>query len=288
MNYAAGLQKALEYIERHLADEIDVSEIARQAACSPFYFQRIFGLLCGMTLGEYIRNRRLAIAGSELRNADCKVIEVALKYGYDSPESFTRAFTKFHGITPSAAKKGSCALRSFSPLSVNLTLKGGIVMNYKIIEKKAFYVLEKVSRHSLADSKNKVTIPAFWTECRNDGTLNTLINVTSDKKFILGICYAQKDGEDSFEYSVAAVCSEDTPVPAGFRKNLIPARTWAVFDCVGAMPDAIQKTWQAVVSEFFPASRYRPTYEMDVEAYADGDMDAEDYRSELWVPIEKD
>ena len=155
MDYATGLQRALEYIEQHLQDETDISQIAKQAACSPFYFQRIFGLLCGMTLGEYIRNRRLAIAGSELQNKDQKVIDIAFKYGYDSPESFTRAFTKFHGVTPSQVKKGNCKLRSFSPLSVNLILKGGFIMNYKIVEKEAFCVLEKVSRHSVSDEKKQ-------------------------------------------------------------------------------------------------------------------------------------
>lgn len=288
MEFAAGIQKALEYIERHLEDETDVSEIARQAACSPFYFQRIFGLLCGITLGEYIRNRRLALAGSELMNSDSRVIDVALRYGYESPESFTRAFTKFHGITPSEAKKGGCILRSFSPLSVNLILKGGIVMNYKIIDKEEFYVLEKVSEHSLKGDKNKETVPAFWTQCHNDGTVNSLIGATTDKTFIFGICYGQKEPVDAFEYSVAAVCNENTPVPKGFRKNLIPARSWAVFECVGAMPDAIQETWRAIVSEFFPTSKLRPTYEMDIEAYPDGDMNAENYRSEIWIPVEKD
>lgn len=288
MEFAAAIQKALDYIEQHLEDETDVSEIARRAACSPFYFQRIFGLLCGITLGEYIRNRRLALAGSELMNSDNKVIDVALKYGYDSPESFTRAFTRFHGVTPSEAKKGGCILRSFSPLSVNLTLKGGIVMNYKIIDKKEFYVLEKVSVHSLNGGKNKKSVPAFWTQCHNDGTVNSLLSVTADKTFIFGICYGQKEQADTFEYSVAALCGENTPVPVGFRKNTIPARSWAVFECVGAMPDAIQETWRAIVSEFFPTSKYRPTYEMDLEAYTDGDMNAEDYRCEIWVPIEKD
>lgn len=189
MDYATGLQRALEYIERHLEDELELSKIAENAACSPFYFQRIFGLLCGMTLGEYIRNRRLAIAGSELSKTDSKVIDVAFKYGYDSPESFTRAFTKFHGVTPSQVKKGGCVLRSFSPLSVNLILKGGISMNYKIVKKEAFYVLEKVSRHSVNDEENRKSIPAFWTQCHRDGTVCSLARETKED-YVLGICYS--------------------------------------------------------------------------------------------------
>lgn len=287
MDYAVGLQKALDYIELHLDDDLDVSEIAKQAACSQFYFQRIFGLLCGMTLGEYIRNRRLAIAGSRLQQTNTKVIDVALKCGYNSPESFTRAFYKFHGITPSQAKNGGCVLRSFSPFSVKLTIKGGIVMNYKIIEKEAFYILEKTSKHSLREGENKTSVPAFWTQCHKDGTINQLICNTSDDEYIYGICYGQKNGSETFDYSVAALCDENTPVPDGFKKTLIPARTWAVFECVGTMPKAIQETWQTIVSEFFPTSDYRPTYEMDIEAYPDGDMDSGDYKCEIWVTVQK-
>lgn len=287
MDYATGLQRALEYIERHLEDELELSKIAENAACSPFYFQRIFGLLCGMTLGEYIRNRRLAIAGSELSKTDSKVIDVAFKYGYDSPESFTRAFTKFHGVTPSQVKKGGCVLRSFSPLSVNLILKGGISMNYKIVKKEAFYVLEKVSRHSVNDEENRKSIPAFWTQCHRDGTVCSLAREAKED-YVLGICYSQKENGDTFEYSVAAVCDRDMPVPAGYRKNLIPARTWAIFECVGAMPDAIQTMWHMIVSEFFLTSGYHSTEEMDIEAYPDGDTASADYRSEIWIAVEKD
>ncbi len=285
--YIAGIKKALEYIESHLQDELNVSEIAKQANCSPFYFQRIFGLLCGMPLGEYVRNRKLAVAGSELQKTKGKVIDIALKFGYDSPESFTRAFTKFHGVTPSQAKKKNTVLRSFSALSVKLLLKGGNFMNYKIVEKEAFYVLEKVSKHTVANDENNKTIPEFWARCREDGTVQRLLEKTTDGTFLFGICYAQKENTDTFNYSVAALCDKDTAVPDGFEKTLIPTRTWAVFECVGAMPTAIQDLWREIVSEFFPASGYVPTQEFDIEAYADGDMSAANYHSQIWVPVQK-
>lgn len=161
------------------------------------------------------------------------------------------------------------------------------IMDYKIIDKKAFYVIEKTSRHSTCQNENNATVPEFWEKCRKDGTIAKLIDSTFDQTFIYGICYGAKDGSDSFDYSVAALCDEHTPAPDGFRKTLIPARTWAVFNCVGAMPKAIQQTWQAIVSEFFPTSGYTPTYEFDIEAYPDGDMDSDEYRSEIWVPVQK-
>ncbi len=135
MEYIKGIQNAIEYIETHLAEEISTDEVAKRAAMSPFYFQRIFGILCGVTLGDYIRFRRLSLAAVELCNGGAKIIDVAFKYGYETPESFTRAFTKFHGISPREAKANKEKLKHFSRLSVKITLSGGKTMDYQIVEK---------------------------------------------------------------------------------------------------------------------------------------------------------
>lgn len=161
MDWLTGIQNAINYIEENLTEKIDYDEAAKQASCSSFYFQRIFSILCGITLGDYIRNRRLTLAGNELSATDNKVIDIALKYGYESPESFTRAFSKFHGVTPSDAKKDGSKLKSFSPLSVKLTLSGGNIMDYKIIEKTAFDIIEKVEAHTVDNSENAKSILTF-------------------------------------------------------------------------------------------------------------------------------
>lgn len=288
MDYITGIQRAIDYIEDHICDELNYDDIADKAACSSFYFQRIFGILCGVPLGEYIRNRRLTLAGSELINTDAKIIDIAFKYGYESPESFTRAFSKFHGITPSDARKDSNKLKSFSRLSVHIIMKGGSIMNYKIIEKPRFKVLEKVETQSVRDEENKNSIPEFWTRCHNDGTVKFLSGIASDNKFIFGICYGntQKDS-DTFDYAIGAVCDENCTAPDGFRISEIPARTWAMFECVGAMPNAMQDTWHKICTGFFPTAGYAPTQEMDIEAYSNGDMSSADYKSEIWVPIKR-
>ena len=288
MDWITGIQNAVNYVEEHLTEDIDYDEVAKEAACSNFYFQRIFGILCGISLGDYIRNRRLTLAGNELCASNDKVIDVAMKYGYDSPESFTRAFSKFHGITPSEAKKNGSKLKSFSRISVKITLSGGSVMNYKIIEKESFDIIEKVESHSIENEANAKSIPDFWTRSHNDGTVKTLLDVTVDKTFIFGVCYGNlPENAKTFDYSIAVACSKDTAVPEGFRRSTIPARTWAVFECKGAMPDAIQNLWHKIVSEFFPTSSYQPTYEMDIEAYSEGNMSDPDYRSEIWIPVIK-
>ena len=288
MDWITGIQNAINYIEEHLTEEIDYEIVAKEAACSSFYLQRIFSILCGMTLGDYIRNRRLTLAGNELSAADDKVIDIALKYGYESPESFTRAFSRFHGVTPSEAKKDGSKLKSFSRLSVKITLNGGNIMDYKIIEKDAFDIIEKVESHPVEDSENAKSIPAFWTRSHNDGTVKTLLDTTTDRTYIFGVCYGNlPENAKTFDYSIAAKCDNNTVVPEGFRKNTIPARTWAIFECKGAMPNATQDMWHKIVSEFFPTSSYQPTYEMDIEAYTEGNMGSPDYRSEIWVPVIK-
>ena len=288
MDWITGIQNAINYIEEHLTEEIDYEIVAKEASCSSFYLQRIFSILCGMTLGDYIRNRRLTLAGNELSAADDKVIDIALKYGYESPESFTRAFSRFHGVTPSKAKKDGSKLKSFSRLSVKITLSGGNIMDYKIIEKNAFDIIEKVEAHTVENSENAKSIPDFWMRSHNDGTVKTLLDTTTDRTYIFGVCYGNlPENAKTFDYSIAAKCDNNTVVPEGFRKNTIPARTWAVFECKGAMLNAMQDMWHKIISEFFPTSGYQPTYEMDIEAYTDGNMGSPDYRSEIWVPVIK-
>lgn len=284
MDWTRSFQRSIDYIEENITEPLDIGGIARQMNISPFYYQKIFSIICGFSVGEYIRNRRLALAGSELARSDEKIIEIALKYGYDTPEGFTRAFVKFHGVSPSAARKGA-PIRSYARLSVTITMKGGSVMDYKVVKKEAFKVIEKKVTCSVSEDSN-VELPKFWERCHSDGTVKKLLELTSDKTDIFGICYAHtQEKNQTFDYSIAAKFDENAEIPSGFTANVIPARTWIVFECKGAMPDAIQQLWHRICTEFFPSSSYEPTYEMDIEAYKDGDMSSPDYRSEIWVPV---
>ena len=133
MNWIQGIQRAIDYVEANITEDINYEEVAKQAYSSVFHFQRVFGILCGFSLGDYIRMRRLSLAGEELSNGNAKVIDVAMKYGYDTPESFSRAFTRFHSISPSESKHGG-NVKIFTPLSVKLTLTGGSKMDYRIVK----------------------------------------------------------------------------------------------------------------------------------------------------------
>ena len=138
MEWIQSISEAINYIEENLTEELSVEQIAKEVHISPFYFQKGFSMLCGYTVSEYIRLRRLALAGSELISTDRKIIDIALKYGYDSPDSFTKAFTRFHGVTPTTVRKNGAIIKSFAPLKISFTLKGGFTMDYKIVEKEAF------------------------------------------------------------------------------------------------------------------------------------------------------
>ena len=225
-------------------------------------------------------------AGNERINFEDVI--VALKYGYDSPESFTRAFVRFHGITPSEAKKDGKRLKALSRVSVQIIMRGGSVMNYKIVTKEAFPVLERTEQHSIDDEQNKNTVPDFWTRSHADGTVKRLLAQAPEQEYIFGICYGNAPKEvKTFDYSIAAPYGGGR-IPDGFRVTEIPARTWAVFECRGPLPGSIQETWHKICTEFFPTAGYQPTYEMDIEAYPNPDrMSAGDYCCEIWVAVEK-
>lgn len=141
MEWMEAISKAIQYIEEHITEDLSLEMIAEQVNISSFYFQKGFAMLCGLTISEYIRNRRLALAANDLVTGKEKIIDIALKYGYDSPDSFTRAFTRFHGVTPTIARKEQVLLKAFAPLKIKLSLEGGYLMDYKIVKKEAFKVI---------------------------------------------------------------------------------------------------------------------------------------------------
>lgn len=162
MNWVKTIEDSIEYIERNLTEDLTVGRIAQEVNTSAFYFQRGFSMLCGYTVGEYVRMRRLSIAGEELLASDVKVIDIAMKYGYDSPDSFTKAFTRFHGSTPTDVRRGGAMLKSFAPLHIKLTLEGGNTMEYRIEKKPAFKVMGVFKNFSYENANAEV--PQFWNE----------------------------------------------------------------------------------------------------------------------------
>ena len=272
-----GITNAIAYIEEHLTEDIDIDEIAGKACVSSFYFQKIFNVLCGFTVGEYIRNRRLTLAAQELCATNIKVIDVAVKYGYDSPDSFARAFTKFHGVNPSAAREQGSNLSYFAPLKIKLTLEGGTMLEYKIVEKSQFTVMGKSRSFNTETSYGE--IPEFWQE-----------HMKSDESKIVcgmyGICM-DSDGKN-FDYLIADNYIPWNEIPQGYETKVIPAGTWAVFPCHGALPKALQDVNTKIWSEWLPSAKaYKLAGNYNIEMYTPPCENAQEDYSEIWIPVEK-
>ena len=291
MDWITGIQRAVDYVEEHILEPIDYEEVARQAYSSGFHFQRVFSVLCGFTLGSYIRMRRLSMAGKELASSDSRVIDVAFKYGYETPESFSRAFARFHGVAPSQAKQGGVALKSFSPISVKLILDGGNMINYRIETKEAFQL---VCKKMQAEGRMELTperISDFWTTCNADGSITELCRYIPEdnifKNFIVGVTFGRDATNPEYPYAIGAHYDGTPIAESDLTIEEIPAHTYVVFPCTGRMPEAFIKLYQQIFSEFFPVSEYQPCGGADFEAYPSTDVSDPAYTCEIWIAVEK-
>ena len=275
--WSEGISRAIDYMEEHLTEDLDIQTIAGEACVSGFYFQKIFCALCGFTVGEYIRNRRLTLAAQELSSGKARVLDVALKYGYDSPDSFPRAFTRFHGVSPSAAREKGSQLRSFAPLKIKLTLEGGTMLEYRITEKAQFTVMGLTRQFNMDTSYQE--IPRFWSE-----------HMKSEQGAVVcgmyGICLGGNG--KLFNYMIADNYLPWNEVPPHCETRVIPAGTWAVFPCRGPLPQTLQDVNTQIWSEWLPACKaYRLAGNYNIEMYGSPAEKPEDTYSEIWIPIEK-
>ena len=279
MDWVQGVKNAIRYIEDNITEDLSYDEIAGRAYVSSFYFQRAFSILCGVTLGEYIRNRRLTLAGMELLSGEVKIIDAAVKYGYDSPDSFAKAFTRFHGISPSSAKKEGANLKSVTPLKIIFKLEGGNTMDYRLEAKDSFTVIG-TAREFNGDT-SYVEIPKFWDEHFSSGG-GEYVNGQ------YGICFDSDSSCGLFNYMIADCAEGKGEIPDRYKKMDIPAKTWAVFPVKGALPTALQQLNTKIWGEWLPNCN---EYEMDgdfcIEMYTCGDTKSADYYSEIWIPVKK-
>ncbi len=278
--------ESIEYIEENLDGELTVEAIAQKAYMSKFHFQRMFSMLTGFTVSEYVRNRRLTKAAQEIINSDVKIIDIAMKYGYESPEAFTKAFRSIHGISPTFAKKDIHSLKAFPKLSFHIQIKGDVEMDYKIVEKESFHVVGKSIRTTTIGGENNRKIAAFWNESNTNGFSRELAK-NCGPLGLLGICMDFDQQQENLTYFIATEKNVKS-IPEEWEERVIPSATWAVFSVIGAMPDAMPKVWERIFSEWFPATGYEHAGGPEMEVYlSEDDPSSEDYYSEIWVPIKK-
>ena len=272
-----GFQASIDYMEQHLTEPLDIEKIAGQALLSPFYYQRMFGALCGMTVGEYVRARRMTLAAQELAAGRIRVIDAALKYGYDSPDSFAKAFQRFHGVTPSQARDPGAPLRSFAPMHIKISMEGGKMLEYSIMEKAPFTVVGMKRRFSSETSYQEV--PKFWQEWMQ----------AEDKKLMgmFGLC-TDENGKE-FDYWIADLYAPWNEVPEGCETRVIPGGLWAQFTCRGPLPDSLQSVNTQIWSEWLPNLKgYTLAGNYSLEFYMPPAEKPEDNVNYIWIPLKKD
>ena len=275
LGWIEGIQASIDYMEHNLTQALEIETIAGKAALSPFYYQRIFGALCGMTVGDYIRARRMTLAAQELSRKDARVIDVAMKYGYDAPDSFAKAFRMFHGITPSQAREPGVHLRSFAPLHIKITMEGGTMLEYQIV-KKAPFTIVGVKKRFHSDSSYQ-EIPKFWDEWMAQGEKRPILGT-------FGVCL-DMDGKE-FDYWIADLYFPWEEIPTGCETRVIPESVWAQFPCtLKSLQDTNTKIW----SEWLPALEgYSLAGEYDVEVYLPPKDGEKEMSVAIWVPLKKD
>ena len=295
MEWIRQLQEALSYIEKHLPDHIGYDEVAQHVYMSGYSFHRTFSLMAGMTVTEYIRLRRLSLAAQELQATDISVLDAALKYGYETPESFSKAFARFHGVTPRQAKLPGTPLRMFNPLNIRVSLEGGTIMEYRM-EKTAsqrFIALVRAFPNEIISDEADHSIPDFWDECYARNLIEPLRRLCPEgKRDLYGLCSPKKDENNRFRYGIGVLIDSDSAIPnaesllrSGYEIWETEPTDYVVFQCFGRDGQCISDAWSRFYREFLPQSGFRQTERTDYEIYPE--KGESDLFCELWIPVER-
>ncbi|MGM1032707.1 MAG: AraC family transcriptional regulator [Bacillota bacterium] len=289
MDSLKNMNGAIKFIEENLTNEIDFKEVARLAYCSEYHFKRMFSFLAGISLSEYIRRRRLTLAAFELKKSNIKVIDIAIKYGYSSPDSFARAFQHLHGITPSEARSNGHSLKAYPPMSFQLSIKGGNEMNYRIEEKEAFHIIGIKKRVPIIFNGVNPEIASMWKSL-DEKTINELKNLSNVEP--LGLLSASANFSEGrleekgeLDHYIGAATTRECP--DNLTQLNVDASTWAVFEAVGPFPQTLQNVWGRIYSEWFPSSNYEQREGPEILWNENKDLTSPTFRSEIWIPVMK-
>lgn len=289
MDSLSNMNKAMEYIEEHLTEDIDYSDISKIACCSEYHFKRMFSFLSGVGLSEYIRRRRLTLAALDLKDKRLRIIDVAVKYGYDSADSFSRAFHSMHGILPSEVRNLNIQLKAYPRMTFQLSIKGGCEMNYRIVEKGSFKIVGFKKRVPIIFNGVNPEI-AKMTELLTPEVIKKLKELSNAEP--TGIISASTNfSEGRMEekgeldhYIGVATSSDET---AEFDVLKVEDSTWAIFESIGPFPETLQNVWGRIYSEWFPSSGYESVPGPEMLWNESQDTKDSNYRSEIWIPVRK-
>ena len=311
MDWLTSFKKAIDYMETHMLSDIGAKDVADAVHISPSYFQKSFKIVTGYSIGEYLRNRRLYLAGMDVLNAvpadnsplqknpkalaDKTVLDLAYKYGYDTPESFTKAFSRFHGMSPTQLKSQPTKIKVFLPLIVEISIRGGNKMEFQL-EKRQSMQMIGLGRIFSYDTSYQ-DIPKFWCEfCSRYCTQDTpaspeeqAIRQTIAECIVgeFGVCVEDIDDGEHFHYYIAGAY-QGGAVPEGMSVFEIPASEWAKFNCIGRIPQNLQTVNTRIFSEWLPGNQeFEMSMPMNIEWYSNGNTESDDYVSAIWIPVKR-
>lgn len=285
MEWLTRLNQAIDYIENNLDGSISYDKAAQIACCSTYYFQRMFSYIAGVPLSEYIRRRRMTKAAFELLTTDMKVMDVALKYGYESPTSFNRAFQSVHGVSPSVARVQGTMLNAYPPVRFSISVTGGGNMSYRIEKKEAIRIVGVRTALQEDMEKNQKTVPLFWDRILESTLFSDICGLADKDSYgIFGIT-AYTNPQDIYYYIAVPT---DKPVPDGMVEFEIPAATWVIFECNGLFKESVQNIFKRFLTEWLPFSGYEYAELPDIEVYPAGHQGSKSGHAEVWIAVRKE
>ena len=281
MEWVERLNSAVNYIEENIKETIDLEEVSKIACCSTYHFQRMFAYIADIPLSEYIRRRRMSLAAVDLQSGSEKVIDISLKYGYDSPTAFNRAFKSVLGITPSQAREEGTILKAFPPIIFKITIKGDREMNYRIEKKESFRIVGISGPLETAIEKNFEIVPQMWGAAAMNGTIPRLAAMMEGIPIgLLGVSSCNES--DNWRYYIAVASSQ--PIENDLEEYIVPVSTWAIFSGEGSN-QSIQELEKRIVTEWLPTSGYEYGNAPDIEVYLNANPENAKY--EVWIPVVK-
>lgn len=286
MDMLRDLNQALSYIEAHLDQDIDYDKLAQLAGTSDYHFRRLFSYLSGMSLNSYIRNRRLSEASLKLQRDPVRVIDVAIKYGYQSADGFTRAFKDWCGLNPSEVKS-STQLKVFPRMTFQLTVQGGVDMNYRIVQKEAFKLVGVKKRVPIIFEGQNPEIVKLMQSITAEQRMKLQSYRNTDVSTVVNASYhfdeGRKEEKGELDHLIGSITTLDIDF-GSFEVVEVPACTWAIFSSEGPFPKTMQDIWAKIASEWLPSSHYEL---IDVpEISFTGDMsNLQQVYSEIWIGV---
>ncbi|MBX4265530.1 AraC family transcriptional regulator [Clostridium estertheticum] len=285
MKWLKQLSEVVDYIESNLTGVISYDEVAKIACCSTYYFQRIFSYVADIPLSEYIRRRRMTAAAFELQTSDKKVMDIGLKYGYESPTSFNRAFQSVHGVAPTVARTKGTLLTAYSPISFSISVVGGENMNYRIETKERIRIVGARTALQEDMDQNQKIVPLFWNRMLESTLFSEICGLIDKESYgIFGVT-AYTNPQNIYYYIAAPT---DKPVPDGMFEFEIPAATWVVFECNGHFKESVQTIFKRFLTEWLPVSGYEYAQLPDIEVYPISNKSSKGGHAEVWIAIKKE